>query len=650
MTIARNSCLVFSLLLFLSCSSETVVKTNTPLSEEDFTAYSGLIAPSAGDYLKMEEAKMIRSFADASETEFARLPPSIDLSAGLPRVADQGKQNSCAGWALSFAVKSFQENRELGWGLNEEHLFSPSFIYNQLNGGKDEGVDLLDAMNFIVENGTVPYRLMPYREDDIATQPDERLKELAKGFKGLGYRRIDEKNMDHIRAYLAGGEPVLLVLEMFENFLPRGMRASGNIYKEKKGDSLGHHALVAVGYDNAKNAIKLMNSWGARWGEKGYGWLDYSFAPQVIEQAFVLYDLPTPLKALDRYSVLVAQMPQVSLPPPGHEISRETDLAGKKTGEELKAGAPGLEREMILLVPDESGIAYGKDWLRLASPMGEAKDFFSEKKSPLFKDMDIAFGNVRILEDLLNKGFVGKMQFYPDPSLPVYTNEGVTFGSSKEDVRRIYGPPDFADGTANEETWFFHAVVQNWGGIRLTQHASLVFHYDADDRVNYLALESAFKKVKLGKGFEEVKEGEQQRLSDGTLIKSDDGQIEFVVPSQFSDIKKSVWEGTGYGYFITNPNDPYEYLNVKVFEAAGEVTDELLTQRIAADLKIFGASSASLVTRRFAGIDWRYVSTDGAIRYYGAKGKNIYQLIVASPQDPAKSPWAESFLESFVIR
>ncbi len=46
---------------------------------------------------------------------------------------------------------------------------------------------------------------------------------------------------------------------------------------------LGGHAVVAVGYDDArkigkhKGALKIRNSWGKQWGEEGYGWLPYRY-------------------------------------------------------------------------------------------------------------------------------------------------------------------------------------------------------------------------------------------------------------------------------------------------------------------------------------------------------------------------------------
>ena len=48
-------------------------------------------------------------------------------------------------------------------------------------------------------------------------------------------------------------------------------------------DEAGGHAVVAVGYDDAKvingvaGAIKIRNSWGTGWGAAGYGWLPYRY-------------------------------------------------------------------------------------------------------------------------------------------------------------------------------------------------------------------------------------------------------------------------------------------------------------------------------------------------------------------------------------
>ncbi|HBN08566.1 MAG TPA: hypothetical protein DD435_07915 [Cyanobacteria bacterium UBA8530] len=37
----------------------------------------------------------------------------------------------------------------------------------------------------------------------------------------------------------------------------------------------GGHAVLAVGYDDAKKVLIVRNSWGSGWGDKGYFYMPY---------------------------------------------------------------------------------------------------------------------------------------------------------------------------------------------------------------------------------------------------------------------------------------------------------------------------------------------------------------------------------------
>ena len=41
--------------------------------------------------------------------------------------------------------------------------------------------------------------------------------------------------------------------------------------------SIGGHAVVAVGYDDAKKRLIMRNSWGTGWGDRGYFYLPYEY-------------------------------------------------------------------------------------------------------------------------------------------------------------------------------------------------------------------------------------------------------------------------------------------------------------------------------------------------------------------------------------
>lgn len=44
---------------------------------------------------------------------------------------------------------------------------------------------------------------------------------------------------------------------------------------DANGDSNTLHAITIIGWDDAQNAWLIRNSWGAGWGDKGYGWIGY---------------------------------------------------------------------------------------------------------------------------------------------------------------------------------------------------------------------------------------------------------------------------------------------------------------------------------------------------------------------------------------
>jgi hypothetical protein len=51
-------------------------------------------------------------------------------------------------------------------------------------------------------------------------------------------------------------------------------RYRGGVFNEKNLDRI-NHAVLLVGWDDAKEAWLVKNSWGEEWGEKGFGWIKY---------------------------------------------------------------------------------------------------------------------------------------------------------------------------------------------------------------------------------------------------------------------------------------------------------------------------------------------------------------------------------------
>lgn len=218
---------------------------------------------------------------------------SVDLSVYLPSPGNQGNQNSCVGWATAYALKTMQEKQERNWDLSSRNrIFSPAFVYNQINGGQDEGSFIHEALQLIVDKGCATFDTMSYRTNDYRSQPNNAAFKEASRYKGLKWYTLTEGNgwsddtFFLFKSVLADGNGVVIAMKVYDNFSD----FSGGIYSRVSGSMTGYHAMCVVGYDDRKNAVKIINSWGTGWGDGGYVWMDYEVFKEITPYAYVMED------------------------------------------------------------------------------------------------------------------------------------------------------------------------------------------------------------------------------------------------------------------------------------------------------------------------------------------------------------------------
>ena len=220
------------------------------------------------------------------------LPTSVDLSTNLPEPEDQGKQGSCVGFAVAYALKSYQEMVERQWSWSDATRFSAAYVYNhvKLPGSCNAGAFYPDALEFVKNNGAAPIAVFTYQDDSCSAQASQTQKNAALPFRIAEYERVNPGDSFEMRAHLAGGRPVLIGMKVDQGFMNLGQ----SIYQVFAGPALGGHAMAVVGYDDARGAYKVINSWGKSWGTAGYGWIAYGvFAPSlnIVLEAYVVKDL-----------------------------------------------------------------------------------------------------------------------------------------------------------------------------------------------------------------------------------------------------------------------------------------------------------------------------------------------------------------------
>lgn len=236
----------------------------------------------------------------SSQIRHRGLPSRADLSSNMPPIGNQGQQGSCVAWASGYAMKSYHEKVERRWnydspvtGGSGNRVFSPAFIYNQINGGRDDGSVISDALALMVRQGAAPWSAMPYKQNDYRTQPKAAVKRAASKYKAQSYRRLEGSNLDSIKAELSKGNPIVFGIGVDDAFY----NLKDKVYDKNQGQFYGGHAMTLVGYDDSKKsprghrgAFKMINSWGTGWGDRGYGWISYKQWVASDAWALVLYD------------------------------------------------------------------------------------------------------------------------------------------------------------------------------------------------------------------------------------------------------------------------------------------------------------------------------------------------------------------------
>ncbi|WP_048147146.1 C1 family peptidase [Pyrococcus abyssi] len=98
-----------------------------------------------------------------SSPEPNSLPSKVVNTEYLPPVGSQGYVGSCVGWSSTYYVWTYMIN----WWRSNPHpdspdeIMNPTFTYNLINGGWDQGAFMWDAMNLISTIGAVPLTAFP---------------------------------------------------------------------------------------------------------------------------------------------------------------------------------------------------------------------------------------------------------------------------------------------------------------------------------------------------------------------------------------------------------------------------------------------------------------------------------------------------------
>jgi len=207
----------------------------------------------------------------------SKLPASVDLRPHCSPVEDQGDLGSCTGNAIAGAVE-FLEKKDAVTFINVSRLF---IYYNERviehTVGSDAGAMIRDGIKSLVKQGVCSEQKWPYVIAKYTAKPPAACYTEALRHRATAYARLE--SLDEMRACLADGYPFVFGITVYSSFESQQVAKTGVVPMPSKGRDkmVGGHAVLGVGYDDAKQRFLVRNSWGAGWGMRGYFTIPYAY-------------------------------------------------------------------------------------------------------------------------------------------------------------------------------------------------------------------------------------------------------------------------------------------------------------------------------------------------------------------------------------
>jgi cathepsin L len=199
--------------------------------------------------------------------------PQFSWRDKIPPIRHQGYCGSCWAFATVGAVESSNilQNGDV-IDLSEQQLVNCVPPASSTRGDNCQGNWPATALDWLQGNGDPTETAMPYQSkmlscNSSAARSDTRV--ISWGFVNEN-NPWDPPSEKALKQAIATHGPVIatvLVTDAFQSY-------SGGVFDE--GASGGaNHAITIVGWDDARRAWHVRNSWGTGWGEDGYIWVKY---------------------------------------------------------------------------------------------------------------------------------------------------------------------------------------------------------------------------------------------------------------------------------------------------------------------------------------------------------------------------------------
>lgn len=167
---------------------------------------------------------------------------------------------------------------------NYKSNLSPEFISLNLAQTR-QSLSWEEIFVFLAKEGTINAAIIPYGATYLTSAvhatPHFRIANYLQLFREV---TKPSQRVFEARKAIMRGNPVVIEFQADPSFA----QALGLRSWLPQGQETQAYTLLAVGYDEAKQAFEVMSAWGSDWGKGGYLWISYDLFGRQATNGFVL--------------------------------------------------------------------------------------------------------------------------------------------------------------------------------------------------------------------------------------------------------------------------------------------------------------------------------------------------------------------------
>jgi len=215
-------------------------------------------------------------------------------------VKSQKSCGSCWAFATVGVFESAQIlHNKLSLDLSEQHILNCMEPYSGPGGDNCDGHVSWKVWNYLTDSGAALEESVPYMGAMQACDPSDSKEYKVASWDMVGAEYVATE--EEIKQALVAHGPLVTSIRVDGGF----QSYTGGVFDE---DAEGgtNHAVVIVGWDDARGAWHVRNSWGENWGEDGYIWIKYGIIrigsrTSWVEPTLIEQPVPEEKKYKDRY-------------------------------------------------------------------------------------------------------------------------------------------------------------------------------------------------------------------------------------------------------------------------------------------------------------------------------------------------------------